>query len=164
MDSFRPIITGLLGALIAHCLIYWVRSASADAGDGILRYGWRSRVVALLILATALFIGYAAIHASASQRFLAYLIGGGSVAFAVWLLLEMLFTGARVTRSHLEVWSLWRGRRRIPWSAVTSYEYSSAMGWHVLDTSGYGTVRLSVLLSGVDQIGEHLEHRLGNDS
>jgi hypothetical protein len=110
----------------------------------------------VLVLAIALFIGYAALHASKSQRPLAYGLSGLFLAFSGWFLLEVCFVKARVSKAHLHLWSPWRGRRVIPWSAITGYAYSPANSWHVLFTEGFGTVRLSTLLSGVDQVAEHL--------
>ena len=165
MESMRPIVSGLLGAVISALLVAWILRQSLNAPtDGTISYGWRIRVVAFLMLGIALFIGYAALHASQSQRFFAFSIGGAGVAFAVWFVLEVLFVGARVSELHMQVWSPWRGTRLIPWNAITGYEFSPACGWYILHTNGFGKVRLSTTLIGLDQVFTLLEQHCEIDS
>jgi len=157
MENLRPIFSGLAGAVISSMLVAWASRASSErSATGLIHYGWRIRCVAVLMMAIALFIGYAALHASPNQRLLAYGIGGVSLAFAGWFAVEVLFVRAQVSETHLCHWSPWRGRRSIPWSAITGYAYSQANSWHVLSTEGYGRVRLSVFMTGVDQVVPHL--------
>jgi len=157
MDNLRPIISGLIGGLAAILLLAWALRASPPQQDGEIRYGSRMRLLALFCLALALFIGYAALHARADQRSIAYGVSGVLLSSVAWFVLEVLFVRVRITESHLEVRSPWRRRRVIPWTAITGYEFSEINRWHILSTKGFGKVRLSCYLSGVDQIAAHLD-------
>ena len=157
MENLRPILSGLIGAMVSTALLVWaMRGPAEHLREGHIYYSKRMRVLACILLALGLFIGYAALHASPDQRFLAYPMGAVGFLSGIWLVLETFFVRARISPTYLLIWSPWRGHRSIPWSAITGYEYSETMMWHVLTTEGFGKVRLSCYLSGVDQIADHL--------
>ena len=157
MESLRPILSGLIGALVAALLMRWLaRGNQKSVPAGTIRYSPRLRAVSLLMLAVGCFIAYAATHASANQRWIAFLVAAPLLGGSIWFAMEAFFVSAQVSKSALVHRSPWRGTRHIQWPAVTGYEFSQALGCHVLETSEQGTVRLSVYMSGVDQIAEHL--------
>jgi hypothetical protein len=157
MEELRPVLSGLIGGAIAALLLRWVsKEKDVRLPAGSVRYGRRMKAISLVLLAVGLFIGYAATQASPDQRWTALAVGGSLFAVSVWLVLETFLVSANVTEECLIHRSPWRKTRAIPWTAVTDYSYSNVMSWHVLHTSNYGTVRLSVYLSGVDQVAEKL--------
>jgi len=165
MENLRPILSGVLGALVAGLLMAWVaRGGASELRKGHVCYGARIRAVAVLMLAIAVFIAYAALHASPSQRVVAFFVAAPLLAGSVWFVVETFFVTASVSTTHLTHRSPWSGTRSIPWSAVTGYEFSSTMSWHVLETSGYGKVRLSSYMLGVDQVAEYLAGQPGSDA
>lgn len=165
MESLRPLISGLIGAVIAALLMRWIsRGNEKTLLPGTVRYSPRMRALSLLMLAVGSFIAYAAIHASPSQRWIAFLVAAPLFAGSVWFVLETFLVSAQVSKASLIHRSPWRGVRNIPWSAITGYEYSHAMGCHVLETEGHGTVRLSVYMSGVDQVAEQLVPQQDDDA
>ncbi len=139
-----------------------VRGKQKPLPAGTVCYGPRVKGVSLFMLAVGCFIAYAAWHASASQRWIAFLVAAPLLAGSIWFVLEAFLVSARVSKSELVHRSPWRGTRRIPWSAVTGYEFSAALGCHVLETREYGVVRLSVYLSGLDQVAAQLSHERGD--
>jgi hypothetical protein len=158
VNSLRPVLAGAVGALAAVLVFAWaLRARRADHGEGLVRYGGRIRAVALFVLAIGLAIAYAALHASPDQRMVAFCVAGLLLAGAVWFVLETFFVRAIVSAAHLTHTSPWRGTRRILWSAITRHQFSPEMSWHVLETTGYGKVRLSSYMSGVDQIIDRLK-------
>lgn len=165
MANFQPIITGVVGALLTGAILSWAsRGASSARTDGLLRYGGRMRAVAVGLLGIALFGGYAALHASWDQRVIAGIVGGGMLAAGLWFVVEVFAFRGRVTETHLIIRSPWRGLREVPWEAVEGYSFSEVNQWHVLHTRGYGKVRLSVFLEGVDQVAEQLERQADDRS
>ena len=158
MEKISPVLTGLLGGFVAFLLLAWAaRGKSSSDSPESLRFSSRMRVIAVGLLAIALFIGYAALHASPNQRVLAYAIGAVSVIWATWFILDVFLFEARITADYLELRSPWRAKRTIPWSAIVDYDYSSTNSWHILITDGYGKVRLSEYLIGVDRVLEKLK-------
>jgi hypothetical protein len=160
MASLWPIISGVIGALLTGVILSWAsRSASSARTDGLLRYSGRMRAVAVGLLGIALFIGYGALHASPDQRLIAGVVGMTALTCGIWFVVEAFSFRGRVTETHLVVRSSWRGVREVPWEAVEGYSFSDLNQWHVLHTRGYGKVRLSVYLEGVDQVAEQLERQ-----
>ena len=156
---------GLVGAVLSILLLAWaLRGRGAGRDEGQVRYGGRMRTLALLVLAIGLGIAYAALHASPDQRVTAFCVAGPLLAGAVWFVLEAFLVKASVSPTHLTHTSPWRGTRKIPWSAITGYEFSPEMSWHVLRTTGYGKVRLSSYMSGVEQITDRLKRPPGHDA
>lgn len=157
MANLRPIISGVIGGLVAVAIISWLaRDAATAQTDGLLCYGRKTRAIAVGLLLIALFIGYAALRASPDQRVIAAVVAVALLAGGIWFVVETFCFQARVTDTHLIVRSPWRGVREVPWEAVEGYSFSEVNRWHVLHTRGYGKVRLSVLLEGVDQVAEKL--------
>lgn len=157
MEYLRPLLSGLIGVVITGLLLRWVSRESEEAlPPGAVRYGRRMKSISLFMLAIGSFIAYAALNASPDQRGTAFLVATPLVLSSVWFVLEVFLVSAEVTNETLIHTSPWRGTRKIPWSAIIGYSYSSAMSWHVLETEGYGTVRLSVYMSSVDQVAEQL--------
>jgi len=160
MPTLRHFVTGVASAFITGAIMWWLgRDAAAAPTEGVLRYGKRMRALAALGVALALFVCYAASHASRDQRVLAALVATGFVVGTGWLAIEVFSFRGRVTDTHLIVRSAWRGVREIPWEAIEGYSFSDVNQWHVLHTRGYGKVRLSVLLQGLDRVAEKLEEQ-----
>jgi hypothetical protein len=159
VNSLRPILAGLVGAVIAALLLRWaLRTRGAGSGEAQVRYGGRMRALSVLMLAIAIGIVYAALHASASQRMMAFLVAAPLLAGSVWFVLEAFVVKATVSATHLTHRSPWRGTRTIPWSTVTGYEFSPEMSCHVLRTSGHGKVRLSSYMSGVELVTDRVKN------
>jgi hypothetical protein len=155
MESLRPLLSGLVGAVVAGLLMAWVaRGREKEALVGKVHYGRRVKVLSLVMLAIGTFIAYAAFHASPNQRVIAFFVATPLFSGSVWFVLEAFFVTATVSATHLTHRSPWRGTRRVPWSNVAGYEFSSLSSSHVLTTKGHGKVRLSTYMSGVDQVAQ----------
>jgi hypothetical protein len=164
MEGLRPLLSGLIGAVVAGLVMAWVSRGATHHLPGHVRYGRRMRATSLVMLAIGALIAYAALHAAASQRVIAFFVAAPLLAGSVWFVLETFFVKAMLTATHITHTSPWRGTRTIPWSAITGYEFSSANSCHILATRGYGKVRLSTYMSGVDQVAEHLCRQPPNDT
>lgn len=157
-------IGGIIGGIIAAGLLELVAShadknAKRDGGKMILRYGKSARALGWLVVLMCLFIVYAASDASDSQRVMAGCVGFGFIAIAVVLLLELYFVKILFDKEFIYTVSPWRPARKIPWAAVSGYAYSNINQWHILKTTSYGNIRLSILLSGLGTLAEELRKR-----
>ncbi len=160
MNTLRPILAGVAGAVIAAALLAWaLRARGSGNTEGQVRHGGRMRALSVLVLAIALGIAYAALHASPGQRTMAFLVATPILVGSVWFVLETFFVRATVSPTHLTHTSPWRGTRTIPWATVTGYEFPPEMSSHGIRTSGHGKVRLSSYLSWVEQVTDRVKNQ-----
>lgn len=151
------IIGAVVGTLLLLILLRTVRPSARQSGSRfVLEYGRPMRALGIAMLLLGGFIAYAATRASANQRLLAWIVGGGIGACALYIFLEPFFV--RVEFDDLFIYSflLWRGTRRIPWSDIESYHYSESNRWYVIRTRTHGTLRVSSFLSGMKLFLERL--------
>jgi hypothetical protein len=77
------------------------------------------------------------------------------ILFTPFLLLGLILAAeaffSRVTYDDACIYarSLWRGRRRIPWSAVERCDYGQTNQWYRIHAGGHGVLRLSVMMWGL---------------
>lgn len=165
MESLAPILSGLAGAVITGSLLAWVaREGRLDLPRGHFRHGTRYRVVSVLMFAIALFMLYAALHASADQKLLALSIVAPLLAGSAVLLIHLCFVRGEVTDDTLRIYSPWRGWRTIPLASIVAYRYSRAGDYHVLLTDGHGTVRLSQYMHGLEPLADKVRHLVERDA
>ncbi|MDF1525059.1 MAG: hypothetical protein RRA15_10720 [bacterium] len=79
------------------------------------------------------------------------------VCFA--LLLETFFVRIRYSVWGLLTSSPWRPSREVPWHSITSCRWCGSYEWHVLETRGYGKVRLHSYLAGLPEFFSMLEEK-----
>lgn len=62
-DTFRPILSGLVGGLVVYLLTYSGRKpAATEGGRRLLIYGLGIRIFTAILIPSSLFIAYAAAH------------------------------------------------------------------------------------------------------
>ncbi len=152
IDSIRPILSGLAGALVVGWL---VRRASQSKpivrGDAlVLRYprSWAY----LGIIGGGIFLAFAvrnAIYGSAVNSYAVALsvpliLGLLGLYFAV----ETLFSRVTLTSDHVQVSSPWR-TQETSWGEITNISYNPAAGSYVLHTKAGATLRVSRWLMGI---------------
>ena len=134
----------------------------------LVEYRLPAKIAGWCFLAIGVFIAYGASRASADQRVIAACVGGTLFLVSLYVFLEAQFVRVEFDDEFIYTFAPWRGRRVIPWSAVTSYSSSGASGWHTLKTRGYGSIHLSALLSGLGTMREKwesvLHHKRSNQS
>jgi hypothetical protein len=157
--------SGVIGGVLAALLVSWlatraIRSARFRSGRYVVEYCIPVRVAGWFALAVGMFGVYAASRASPDQRVLAACVSGAMFLACVALFLEFHFVHIEFDDEFIYTFSPWRKRRIIPWSSVAGYSYSAVNRWHILKTRGYGSVRLSELLSGLGTMREKWENVL----
>ena len=160
MEEFRPIISGVIGAIVSVVLLAWVvKDSSSPSAAGAARYGWRARALIIGTSFLGLFIFYVALQASKDQRAIAWALAVISLAFAILAPLEVFVTRFVVRPDGLQIRSAWRGTRLIPWHAIGRCHYRPAMEVHEVATSGFGKLYISKYLVGLDQLLAAIRHR-----
>jgi hypothetical protein len=154
--------SGVVGGALAALLMSWlatraVRAARFRSGRYVVEYRLPIRLVAWFCLAIGLFAAYAASRASANQRVVAACVSSVMLLAGIGVFLDFHLVHVEFDDEFIYTFSPWRKRRVIPLSAVVGYRYSALNRWHILKTCGYGSIRLSELLSGLGTMCEKWE-------
>ena len=154
--------TLLVAIGVTVCLAMLARAARpvarVDGSESVLEYRRVFQVVVVLgWLLVLLLVAVAA--ADPSQRALAFFLIPAFAAMTVYLQLEFSRVRILVGREGIRTFSPWRRPRVIPWEAVTGVRYAPLQQQHIIETDGYGLVRLPLYLSGVESLLGELGRR-----
>ena len=155
---------GILGGVVSAILLTWLtacanKDAKKLANKAVLMYGRPVRVLGWFCVLISLFILYAASGASADLLVLAWCLGTGFLVMGFSLFLEFHFVKILFDGEFIYTVSPWRPARKIPWTAISGYAFSDINKWHILKTTSYGNIRLSILLSGLGTFLQELDKR-----
>ena len=165
-DVYRPILSGLFGALITVALIAWIRRSKppqVENGVLVLRYPRALGIFGLTM--GGVFGAFAvrnAIYGSGVSSYMVALtvplvlaIGG------FYLAIEAFFVRVVVSDTAVRVSSLWSAREA-PWSDITSVSHGGSE--YVLHTRNAGRIKVSTMLVGSSAFLERLrEHGHAED-
>lgn len=155
-----PALTVLLVPIILGWLL---RSASAKAKriDGLL---WLNYGVALKTF-TLFFVGIVAaliaiwFNVEPKDKIPVLFLIGLFGALTLPMVIEFFLVRIGFDKEGIYCYSGWRTKRTIDWAAVESVEFSQSMQWWVVRTMGFGKIRASVFLSGLQEFLAELEKR-----
>ena len=160
-DVYRPILSGLFGALITVALIAWIRRSKPPQDENgvlVLRYPHALGIFGLIM--GGVFGAFAvrnAIYGSGVNSYIVALtvplvlaIGG------LYLAIEAFFVRVVVSDMAVRVSSLWSTREAL-WSDITSVSHGGSQ--YVLHTRNAGRLEVSTMLVGSSAFLERLrEH------
>jgi hypothetical protein len=150
-------IGAVVGTLILVMLLRTVRPTARRSGPRfVLEYGNAMRGLGIASLLLGGCFLYAASRSSLDQRVLAWAVSGALAGCALYIFLEVFLVRVEFDESFIYPFSPWRGRRRIPWSDISSLSYSEINRWYVIRTRSHGTLRISTFLSGIASFVERL--------
>lgn len=151
----RRLIASILGIGANAIENSIVQHAATTYSAGRLYYGWRAKLLYGAVAALFLTLG-GYILASPSNDPLAVELAMAAVGagLAIWAILEAFFVRGRITPTHLEWYTPWRGQRHIPWDAFLGYRRHA--GAHLYSTRGFGRVRMYTSLTGADDVVGYL--------
>jgi small-conductance mechanosensitive channel len=160
MDWWRPIISGLVGALVVYLLFRLARPVARVEGDRkILEYGRAFRLLVVLFVPVSAFVAYGAAHARPSQALAATLVTLFFVLASAYLLYEVFLVKLGYDQRFIYSYTPLRGQRTVPWESVTEAGYSPLRQAHYLATRAHGTIWFSPWLNGMAEFIEYVEHR-----
>ena len=136
------------------------RNPLKAAEKSILGYGFPVKVVILIVTMGFLWLAYYVKFQD--PRSISLLLRACLFIFLLLcfaLLLETFLVCIRFNDRGIFTSSPWRPSRKIPWHSIVSYRWSENLQWHVLETRGYGKVRLSPLLLGLSWFFGMLEEK-----
>lgn len=164
-------MTGIIGGIIATLLLGWLasrakRDATTRTGRLVVEYGRAVKAVGWFFGLLGIFVLYVAAHASEDQKLIAAVTGGCMFTATMALFAEFHFVRVEFDTDAIYTFSPWRRGRVISWDDVTGYGYSETNRWHILHTVDSGSIRLSILLSGLGSMADQLQKRkiLANNS
>jgi hypothetical protein len=143
--------------IVPSSAVRTVRPEALEAeGQHVLSYGRPAKAIAIVV--SLCWVGFfvAAIFAPTEDRVI-----GAALMLLLILPLPLEFFGVRIAfdESGIRTRSPWRPKRMIPWSAVTWVWYAPMSQWYVVETTGFGHLRLHDGLSGTDALLSELERR-----
>jgi hypothetical protein len=157
-------LSGVVGATAAASvlplILRTVRPAAAEVdGKFVLNYGRPMKVLAGVLWVCWLSFFVATLMVPPEVRALCVAVVLGFLLLPLPLHLE--FVGVRVEfdESGIRTRSPWRPKREIPWSAINQVWFSPILQWYVVQTRGFGRIRLHTYLNGVEALLTELEAR-----
>lgn len=161
MELLRPIVSGLIGGLVAYILLRTTKAKARPVqGRRYLVYGWGIKVVTALFLPGSLFVAYAASQARPDQRALAVLIALLFVGGALYLAYEVFLVRLSFDEQNIYHDSPLAGHRTIPRAAIEEVGYSHLVQAYYLRAGGYGRVWFSAYMAGFEEFAEYLDRTL----
>lgn len=160
MDVWRPVLSGLVGALVVYLLFRLARPVARTQGDRkILEYGRGLKLLAVFFVPVSAFVAYAAAHAGPSQALMAALVALFFVLATLYLLYEAFFVKLGYDQRFIYHYTPLRGERTVPWESVTEAGYSPLCQAHFLATRTQGKIWFSPWLNGFTEFVEYIEQR-----
>jgi len=157
---------GIIGGVIATVLLIWLagrakKEAVNRSGRFVLEYGRAVKVLGWVLGLFGVGMLFVAPHASKDQTVIAWVVCGALFAAGACLLAEFHLVRIEFDEEFIYTFSPWRRSRIIPWNEVIDSAYSGMNRWHILKTQKSGSVRLSVLLSGLGTMANRLAEKSG---
>lgn len=160
LDSFRPILSGLVGALAVYFLARAGRKPASRVGSRRkLSYGIGVKAVAVLLVPGSLFVAYAAAHARPSQLAIAAVIAAAFLVAAPFLVYQAFLISFEYDDENIYYRSPLAGSHVIPWPEVVEVGYSRLMQAHYLSSKQVHRIWCSTMLRGFSELGEFLSRK-----
>jgi len=150
-DTFRPILSGLVGGFVVYLLPYSGRKpAATEGGRRLLIYGLGIRIFTAILIPSSLFIAYAAAHAHPDQAILAVCIAAAFFSYQVF------FVSLAYDNDNIYYRSPIGGNHVIPWPDVVEVGYSWLMQSYYLRTKQVRRIWCSNMLRGYNELEEFI--------
>jgi len=160
-ETFRPVLTGLVGGAIALGIQAAARRALPESRDGlvVLRYPRALNILVGLLFVLFFFATvHNAIYGSKVDSYaIALLVPLVLSVAGGYLFVETSWVSVLLSDATLQHISPWRCDRMVAWGDVVGVSYSSVNNWYLLYTRSQGIVRISIMLRGADVVLEYLD-------
>jgi hypothetical protein len=165
MDFLRPLVAGLVAAGVVYLLSKAVRREAAQRdGRQSVEYGRGYRLLAAVAFPLSAFVTFAALQASPDQIILALIIASLFWIGTLYLTYEFFFVNLSYDDLFIYHQTPLRGKRQIPWDAVTDVHYSAFTHAFTVTTDGYGNISVSPMADGSQAFIERVRAHVTRDS
>ncbi len=163
--SFDNVLEMFVGTVVSMALGAAIhrssqRPAERTGSSSLLRYGMALRALStvflLLIFCILLFAEYDPKNKPEDNGML--MASGILAAVALFFFIEMFFVRIEFDETRIKTHTPWRSSREIPWSDIQSFQHDQAHCWYIIQTRTHGTLRISTLLSGINDFATKLHH------
>jgi hypothetical protein len=155
---------GVTGLVLGWLLRSVRREARLDSGKHVLEYGTAMRWSAAFFAVICVGLAVTSLFVPFDVRIEVMLMAVFFTALTLPLLLEFFRVRIVFDDESIHCFSPWRSSRCIPWLAVTARHFSRAAQWHVIETTGYGRIRLHIYLSGIQTFLETMDKKMANSA
>jgi len=155
-SSFRPIIIGLLGGLLAYFVSVYAVKKKVKAVDGkwTLRVGKNMKLLIWLLMILTVFIIFSAVYFSKGQVMAAFIVVSCMLFANYYLVKNILLTVVTFDEDSINI-----TRRKytidFDWNEINSYKYSHYINTYSLKVNEQN-IHISGYLDGVDNFKEKL--------
>ncbi|MCD6051902.1 MAG: hypothetical protein K0Q55_3311 [Verrucomicrobia bacterium] len=136
------------------------RAAERTGSASLLRYGMALRILSavflLLMSCGLLFAEYDPKNKPEDNGML--MACGILTAVALFFFIEMFFVRIEFDETRIKTHTPWRSSREVPWSDILTFQHDQAHCWYIIKTRTHGTLRISTLLSGINDFAARLRH------
>lgn len=161
LDWLRPVISGLIGALVIWLLVWLTPKESLHEGSvRHMPYGLPGKVLTIFFIPLTAFILYAALHASDDQKILALLLAAFFIAGTIFSLYHVFFTHLSYDDDYLYYQSPLAGNKKVPWTNLRDVGYSRILQSDFLVLDGIGRIWCSDMRRGTEELAEFLEWKI----
>ncbi|WP_428772210.1 hypothetical protein [Vibrio sp.] len=147
-DSIRPIISGLLGAIVAVYMTAYISKQAGESEAGQLRYTkfmWGLAITCLLLALLPIGLTLAGHHKELWAK-VSLFVGFGSGA--IYCFGEAKFVHGSFDQEGIIFSTPWTGLKKEKWANISSIKLSDMCGWYILTFKSGNKIRLSKYLSG----------------
>ncbi len=160
LDTFRPILSGLVGGAVVYFLARAGRKPAPRIGNRRqLTFGLGFKVFAAALVPGSLFVTYAAAHARPSQLVIAAVIAIAFLAAATFFAYQAFLVSFEYDDHNIYYRTPIAGPHIIPWSEVVEIGYSGLLQAHFIRTAQIRRIWCSSMLRGFSELGDFLSKK-----
>ena len=160
LTQFRPLISGLVGALCVYLLIKQTKTnAEESQGRKILDYSLPFKLFTVVLIPFSIFVLYAASQARESQIVIAVIVAAFFVFGAIIAAYHVFFIKLSYDENTVYYHSPFNKNQQALWSDLIEIGYSALMDSNYFVMDGIGKIWCPSVLNGHDELGAFLEKK-----
>jgi len=153
LDWFRPLIAGLVAVVVVGLLTRTIaRQPHEQEGWHVVGYGRGYRLLAALFVPFCVFVTFAALQASDTQRAIAAIVTTAFWAATVILFVEVYFTEIRYNMTEIRVKSVFKPVRVVAWDDIMGLGRFPRRQSYFLETRSGQNIWVSPLYNGAEAL------------
>ncbi|CAM2821711.1 hypothetical protein PAT01_39350 [Pseudoalteromonas atlantica] len=156
-SSLSPIISGLIGGVIATLMVVFAKNKSERVGDARqLTFGILFKAFAFLLVPFTFFVLYAISQSYEGQEIAASLVGLGFLLGSIFFPYQAFFIEFSYDDKNVYFKSPIAGNKKVSWNGLRKVGYSWLLQADYIVVDGIGRIWCSNMLQGYGELMEFL--------
>jgi hypothetical protein len=158
----RFIISGFFVFILYYILVRFSVKADIKTKKGVKNLNYTTPVKFLILIACSfgLFIFYASLHASESQKVIASVVGHSMLGFSIFVFYQVFFVRISYDKNFLYIYSPLKGNKKTSWDNIVDVSYSYILQCDYIEFDDLGKIYFSHLANGHEKLGCFLDQKL----